>query len=117
MHEVPFIERARAVARIYREMTADSSRRILVVAPTHEEIDRVTRAIRNDLSERGHLGQSVRVALRFDLSGEFERNLEAGKRAGAAIQKAIIEYQAEKASGLNCCLTTNGSQAANLEGV
>lgn len=59
VHEVPFVERGRAVADLYREMTADSSRRVLVVAPTHEEIDRVTRAIRNDLSERGLLGQSV----------------------------------------------------------
>lgn len=59
VHEVPFVERGRAVADLYREMTADSSRRVLVVAPTHEEIGRVTRAIRNDLSERGHLGQSV----------------------------------------------------------
>jgi len=59
VHEVPFVERGRAVADLYREMTADPSRRVLVVAPTHEEIGRVTRAIRNDLSERGHLGQSV----------------------------------------------------------
>ncbi|HEV2323450.1 MAG TPA: MobF family relaxase [Terracidiphilus sp.] len=59
VHEVPFVERGRAVADLYRAMTADSSRRVLVVAPTHEEIGRVTRAIRNDLSERGHLGQSV----------------------------------------------------------
>ncbi|HKU24655.1 MAG TPA: MobF family relaxase, partial [Candidatus Sulfotelmatobacter sp.] len=59
VHEVPFAERGRAVADLYREMTADPSRRVLVVAPTHEEIGRVTRAIRNDLSERGHLGQSV----------------------------------------------------------
>jgi conjugative relaxase-like TrwC/TraI family protein len=59
VHEVPFTERARAVADLYREMTSDPSRRILVVAPTHEEIGRVTRAIRNDLLERGHLGQSV----------------------------------------------------------
>ena len=61
VHEVPFVERARAVADLYREMTADPSRRVLVVAPTHEEIGRVTRAIRNDLSERGHLGQSVTI--------------------------------------------------------
>jgi hypothetical protein len=40
-------------------MTSDPSWRILVVAPTHEEIGRVTCAIRNDLLERGHLGQSV----------------------------------------------------------
>ena len=59
VHEVPFVERGRAVADLYREMTADSSRRVLVVAPTHEEIGRVTRAIRNDLFERGHLRQSV----------------------------------------------------------
>jgi conjugative relaxase-like TrwC/TraI family protein len=59
VHEVPFVERGRAVADLYREMSADSSRRVLVVAPTHEEIGRVTHAIRDDLSERGHLGQSV----------------------------------------------------------
>lgn len=59
VREVPFTERARVVADLYREMTADPSRRVLVVAPTHEEIGRVTRAIRNDLSERDHLGQSV----------------------------------------------------------
>jgi len=59
LHEVSFAERGRAVADLYREMTADPSRKILVVAPTHEEINRVTRAIRDDLSERGHLGPSV----------------------------------------------------------
>jgi AAA domain/TrwC relaxase len=59
VHEVPFVDRGRAVAEPYREMTADSMRRVLVVAPTHEEIGRLTRAIRNDLTERGHLGQSV----------------------------------------------------------
>lgn len=59
VHEVPFSARARAVADLYREMTVDPLRRVLVVAPTHGEIGRVTRAIRNDLSERGHLGQSV----------------------------------------------------------
>ena len=59
VREVSFAERGRAVAHLYREMTADPSRRVLVVAPTHEEIDRVTHAIRNDLSERGYLGQSV----------------------------------------------------------
>ena len=59
VHEVPFVERARTVSDLYREMTVDPSRRVLVIAPTHEEIGHVTRAIRNDLSERGQLGQSV----------------------------------------------------------
>jgi hypothetical protein len=62
VREVPFADRARAVADIYREMTAEPSRRILVVAPTHEEIVRVTRAIRSDLAERGELGASVTMA-------------------------------------------------------
>lgn len=52
VREVPITERAQTVADIYREMTADPSRRVLVVAPTHEEIGRVTRAIRNDLADR-----------------------------------------------------------------
>lgn len=59
VHEVPFIARASAVADLYREMTVDPSRRVLVVAPTHEEIGRVTHAIRNDLRERCQLGQNV----------------------------------------------------------
>ncbi|MGH9376356.1 MAG: ATP-dependent DNA helicase, partial [Terriglobia bacterium] len=59
VHEVPFFGRPRAVADLYREMTVDPSRRVLVVAPTHEEIGRVTHAIRSDLRERGQLGQSV----------------------------------------------------------
>jgi hypothetical protein len=59
VREVPFFDRPRAVADLYREMTADSSRRVLVVAATHEEIGRVTHAIRSDLRERGHLGESV----------------------------------------------------------
>jgi ATP-dependent exoDNAse (exonuclease V) alpha subunit len=59
VREVSFIDRPRAVADLYREMTVDPSRRVLVVAPTHEEIGRVTHAIRSDLWERGHLGKSV----------------------------------------------------------
>jgi len=59
VREVPIAERGRAVANLYREMTADSGRRILVVAPTHAEIERVTGVIRADLRERGKLGQST----------------------------------------------------------
>jgi ATP-dependent exoDNAse (exonuclease V) alpha subunit len=59
VREVPGAGRPRAVADLYREMTADPAKRILVVAPTHAEIERVTEAIRADRSERGLLGQSV----------------------------------------------------------
>jgi len=42
VHEVPYLERAQAVADVYREMAAEPSRKVLVVTPTHEEIGRVT---------------------------------------------------------------------------
>jgi hypothetical protein len=53
---VPDIDRAQEVADVYREMTAEPGRRVLVVAPTHEEIERVTKAIREDLKQRSVLG-------------------------------------------------------------
>jgi conjugative relaxase-like TrwC/TraI family protein len=56
MREVPYMERAQAVADVYREMTAEPDRKVLVVAPTHEEIGRVTQAIREDLKQRSVLG-------------------------------------------------------------
>jgi hypothetical protein len=37
-------------------MTAEPGRKVLVVAPTHEEIGRVTQAIREDLKQRSVLG-------------------------------------------------------------
>lgn len=97
VHEVPFIDRARAVADLYREMTADSSRRILVIAPTHEEIGRVTRAIRDDLSGRGQLGESVTMdryiplqwteAQKRDLSNYREGQVLLVHRAGRGMEK------------------------------
>ncbi len=56
VREVPYMERAQAVANVYREMTAEQGRKVLVVAPTHEEIGRVTQAIREDLKQRSVLG-------------------------------------------------------------
>ena len=56
VREVPYIERAQAVAEVYRELTAGQHRKVLVVAPTHEEIGRVTQAIREDLKQRSVLG-------------------------------------------------------------
>ena len=56
VREVPYMERAQAVADIYRTMTAEPARKVLVVAPTHEEIGRVTQAIREDLKQRSVLG-------------------------------------------------------------
>jgi ATP-dependent exoDNAse (exonuclease V) alpha subunit len=97
VHEVPFFDRPRAVADLYRAMAADSSRRILVVAPTHEEIGRVTHAIRSDLRERGQLGQSVTVdryvplqwteAQKRDLSNYREGHVLLMHRAARGMDK------------------------------
>jgi len=56
VREVPYMERAQAVADVYRELTAGQHHKVLVVAPTHEEIGRVTQAIRDDLKQRAVLG-------------------------------------------------------------
>ncbi len=61
VREVPAIERAQTVADIYREMTANPDRRVLVIAATHEEIGRMTEAIRHDLKERGELAAGAMV--------------------------------------------------------
>jgi conjugative relaxase-like TrwC/TraI family protein len=64
VREVPFLDRAPAVALAYREALATpnaqgNARSVLVVAPTHEEIARVTSAIREDRRQHGELGAGV----------------------------------------------------------
>ena len=59
IREVPYLERPHAVASAYREMTAEPNQRVLVVAPTHEEIERLTHAIREDLKQRFVLGEGA----------------------------------------------------------
>ncbi|WP_263349693.1 MobF family relaxase [Acidicapsa acidisoli] len=107
VREVPFLDRAHQVADLYREMTLDSSRRILVVAPTHEEIGRVTRAIREDLIERGQLGASITIdryvplqwteAQKRDLSNFREGQVLLMHRTGRGMEKheALIVDRAE----------------------
>ena len=56
IREVPCFDRSIAVANAYREMTEVGDRKVLVVAPTYEEIERVTGAIRADLKQRSVLG-------------------------------------------------------------
>ena len=55
VREVPYLERAQAVASAYRELATDSNRKVLVVAGTHEEIGRITHAIREDRKQHGEL--------------------------------------------------------------
>jgi conjugative relaxase-like TrwC/TraI family protein len=56
IREVPYLERPQAVASAYRELTTDPSRKVLVVTGTHEEIARITHAIREGMKVSGELG-------------------------------------------------------------
>ncbi len=97
VREVPGADRSRAVAGLYREMTTDPARRILVVAPTHAEIERVTQAIRVDRCERGMLGESVTMerliplqwteAQKRDLSNYHEGQVLLVHRPGRGMEK------------------------------
>ena len=55
IREVPYLERPQAVASAYRELATDPSRKVLVVAGTHEEIGRITHAIREGMKQSGDL--------------------------------------------------------------
>jgi conjugative relaxase-like TrwC/TraI family protein len=118
VHEVLFVERGRAVADLYREMTADSSRRVLVVAPTHEEIGRVTRAIRNDLSERGHLGQSVTMDRYVPLQWtEAQKRDLANYREGQVLVVHRAARRMEKHESLTVSRVDSGAVIArNVRG-
>ena len=59
VREVPYMERAQAVASAYRALTSDSSRTVLVVAGTHDEIGNITDAIREDMKQRGELDRGI----------------------------------------------------------
>jgi len=64
VREVPYLERAQAVASAYRARTPDSGRTVLVVAGTHEEIGKITDAIREEMKQRGELDRGI-VAERY----------------------------------------------------
>jgi ATP-dependent exoDNAse (exonuclease V) alpha subunit len=55
VREVPYLDTAHTVAATYRELADDPSRKVLVVAGTHEEIARITHAIRHDMTQQGEL--------------------------------------------------------------
>jgi conjugative relaxase-like TrwC/TraI family protein len=59
VREVPYLERAQAVASAYRTLTSDSGRTVLVVAGTHDEIGKITGAIREDMKQRGELDRGI----------------------------------------------------------
>jgi conjugative relaxase-like TrwC/TraI family protein len=60
VHEIGWQDRPQTVAQAYVEADR-AGRNVLVVCPTHDEIDRVTAAIRFIRKQAGALGESVRV--------------------------------------------------------
>jgi ATP-dependent exoDNAse (exonuclease V) alpha subunit len=64
IRDVPYLERAQAVASAYRALTSNSGRTVLVVAGTHDEIGKITDAIREDMKQRGELDRGL-VAERY----------------------------------------------------
>jgi hypothetical protein len=86
IREVGWGDRARAVARAYAE-SPSQGRHALVVCATHDEIDRVTEAIRSNRKQAGDLGESVPVARDISLNWTTAqksdvRNFRAGHRPG-----------------------------------
>jgi conjugative relaxase-like TrwC/TraI family protein len=67
IHEVPWLDRAHAVAQAFAE-TELKGRKALVVCATHEEIDRVTEAIRSRRKQNGQLGSSVEIGRNISLN-------------------------------------------------
>src|SRR5207247_3777886 len=57
---VAWLDRAQAVARAFADAELPG-RNTLVVCATHEEIDRVTEAIRSSRKQAGKLGQGVQI--------------------------------------------------------
>jgi conjugative relaxase-like TrwC/TraI family protein len=67
VREVEWQLRPQAVSQAYREALAQpnakgQAREVLVVAPTHEEINRLTAAIRGDRERAGELGKAVTLS-------------------------------------------------------
>ncbi len=89
IREVPYLERPEAVVAAYFEAIAQPNakgkmRDVLIVCPTHEEIGRVTEAIREDLRSRNQLGLSCVLErlepLNWTAAQKGEaRNYEAGQ--------------------------------------
>jgi len=86
VREAAFADRAEEVATAFREARSEGSQiaSVLVVCPTHEEINRVTDAIRSDRKARGQLGASMdttrQVALNWTTAEKGDvRNFRAGQ--------------------------------------
>ncbi len=86
IHEVPYLDRPQQVAEAYRQAQEVSNikgqrSRVLVVAPTHDEIGRVTHAIRATRKERGELGASAALERHVPLNWTEAQKRDARRYA------------------------------------
>ena len=120
VREVPAIERAQTVADIYREMTSDPTRRVLVVAATHEEIGRVTEAIRQDLKRTWGAGQQLQPLTAMCLcNGRRRRNailliITKGRYCISIVQRMVsidmIRWKSVAWTAIRWLLATNAAK-------
>jgi ATP-dependent exoDNAse (exonuclease V) alpha subunit len=67
IREVPWLDRAESVAQAFSE-AEEKGRNTLVVCSTHEEIDRITEAIRTKKRQTGKLGTGIEIGREVSLN-------------------------------------------------
>jgi conjugative relaxase-like TrwC/TraI family protein len=75
--EVPWLDRAQAVAQAFTE-SEQRGQTTLIVCPTHEEIDRVTEAIRSRRKQTGRLGNGIEVGRDVSLNWTAAQKSDLG---------------------------------------
>ncbi len=76
LHEIPFAERQKALAKRYMELRAEG-KSVQIVAPTHREGELVTQAIREAMKQAGKLGENREWTKLQDLSWTKARKRDA----------------------------------------
>jgi conjugative relaxase-like TrwC/TraI family protein len=73
VREIPFLDRPQGIAQAYIESKPQNA---LVVCATHDEIDRVTEAIRSARKKAGNLGKSTQLTRDFSLNWTAAQKME-----------------------------------------
>lgn len=77
VREIPWLDRVAKIAKLYTDSNSQSGS-VLVVCPTHDEIDRVTDAIRSVRKQNGELGESVSIMRDVSLSWTTAQKADIG---------------------------------------
>jgi ATP-dependent exoDNAse (exonuclease V) alpha subunit len=113
VREVAPADRADEVAKAFREAQTEPNgiASVLVVCPTHEEINRVTDAIRSDRKRRGQLGASVQTTRQIPLNWTAAQKSDARNfRAG----HMLVFHRAVKGIAKNELVEVVRTEGKNL---